>query len=593
MLLKRRINNFGIDMQKNISSKLKNLDLEDKIMLGLLLVIFVFLFYLVSNFKHIPGPVYGGDLYMIRGFTQAIIQGHPPWEDPLFEGNYAYYGWLSYLGTAFLVKLTGIGLEKMSTMLPAFMHILILFVCYKFGTAFFKSKRYGLIFMVAFFSLRIIDTKLSAGFATLFMMLTLWSWIEYEQGNKKYKYLMGLFWGLTALSHVNYFIVLSAMIGVSIFLQHVRGFKGGSKKVIVKFVRKYLPVFIIALLITLLLVGPWLFVYHMKTLNQTQQYSMQDIRTAGVGWIFKIVWETFVRTNGIIPFVWGMIVVLGLMFCLLNRKKLEQSYALYWLLSSILVASHHLITRPLFNNWIVPGLLWGNSIWIVSLVLFTYGLKNIELMLGKFGLSRDLLLVVFLVFLTLVSFQSFNNFNNDRWVQYGRILDSSLNLLFETERWIIANTDKDDIFLANDESAFALNALSGRRLVIARRTHANYYVDVEKRYADAIVMLYGNNKVKTLELLNEYSVDYLYVDSFLIQYPLLTSLEHEQFLTENGVNFSIQEVRLDPSTMNAPTFESIVVPPQDLMILEHNLTTVEKQFLINGQLHSMFYKINI
>ena len=581
-----------MELDKSIKTRIIGLDLEDKIFICLLFFIGIFLLYLVSGFKHVPGPIYGGDLYMIRGFTQAILQGNSPWYDPYFAGYYAYYGWFAYLITAILVKITWIGLERMSTLLPAFVQIFFLVVSYKFGSTFFKSKRYGLIFMLATFSFMIINTKLSGAFANLFTLLTLWSWIEYENGNKKYKYLMGIFMGLTALSHIINFVGVSAIIGFTLFVEFFREFlKRDKKKVFFEFINKYLVVFVIALLVALPLVGPWIFVYHMNTLNPTPQYCVQDVDKAGVGWIFSIVLNLFIRTDGILSFIFGIVVLLGIIFCFLNRKRLEHRFIIYWLIALILAASHFLITKPFLNKWITPGLLWGNSIWVVNLILFTFGLKNIELILSKFSLDKKIIFAAFVVFLTAVSLQTINNFNNDRWVQYGRSLDPSTKILFDTEAWMLSNTDKDDVFLANDESAFALNALSGRKVVTVRRTHANVYVDVEKRYADAIVMLYGNDKTKTDELLKEYSVDYLYIDSSLITMPMIVSLDYEDYLKENGVNYTIENVRWDPSTEDVPSFMSLVVYPQELRILNYNITTPVKQFLYNGQTHSVFYKI--
>jgi hypothetical protein len=149
------------------------------------------------------------------------------------------------------------------------------------------------------------------------------------------------------------------------------------------------------------------------------------------------------------------------------------------------------------------------------------------------------------------------------------------------------------VFLANDESSFALNAMTGRKLVIARRTHASYYVDVENRYADAVVMLYGNNLDTVKDLVRKYGVTYFYLDSFLMNYPLIVNLKYQDYLDQNGVNYTIQDVRLDPASGNSKLFRSMVVLPQQPRLLEWNITTPVKQFLISGQLHSVFYKVEV
>jgi len=558
---------------------------EDKFVYGFLVVFLLGLIMLVSKFKHIPGPLFGGDLYMIRGFTQAILQGNAPWLDSYFAGHYAYYGWLSYWVTAFLVKITGMSLEKMSYILPAFIQILIMYAGYLFGSKFFKDKKYGIIFMLSLLSLRVIDIKISGAFASLFMLLSLWSWIELERGNKKHKYLLGLFLGLTALSHILSFISVAGLIGCAVLFESIR-----TKKIPVK---KYLIPVVIAALISLILIGPWVFVYHMNTLNPSQQYSHADVTTQGIGWIVSIVWKFFIRIHqlftlkGLLKLVSGLLALAGFVFAFLNKKKFEQRAAFYWLIGAVLLTSHFLITKPLLNNWIAPGLLWGTINWIVFLVLLTYGIRNIELILKN---ERVFLVVAGLLFVGFM-FQSYVNFNNDQWVQYGRQTDQSLQIMFDTETWILDNTNKDDVFLGNDESSFALNALTGRNLVIARRTHANYYVDVDKRYADAFVMLYGNDRAKTEELLREYSVDYFYLDAYLMQRPMLTRFEFKDYLSRYGVNYSVSKERFDPAVADAPTYDALVVPPQEISLIEFNLTEPKKQFLIGPDTYSVIYQV--
>ncbi|MBS1266148.1 MAG: hypothetical protein MAG795_00113 [Candidatus Woesearchaeota archaeon] len=557
---------------------LDKLENKDKGVLGFLAFHLLSLLTMVFKLKHIPGPLFGGDLYMIRGFTQAILQGKAPWVDPYFAGHYAYYGWLSYWVTAFLVRLTGIGLERMSIILPAFIQVLIMGAGYLFGSKFFKSKKYGIIFMLSLLSLRIIDIKISGAFATLFVLLSLWSWTMYEQGNKKHKYWMGVFLGLTGLSHILSFISVVGLIGFAVIFESIK-----RKKIPIK---KYFIPGLITLIITLALIGPWIFVYNMNTLNPSQQYSHSDITQRGIGWIFQMVFKFFIR-RGIWRLISGLVALVGLIFVCFKKKNFETRTAKYFFIGGVLLTSHFLITKPLLNNWIAPGLLWGTVNWVVYLVLLVYGLRTLQILIKNDGIF----LIITGILLIGLIFQSYTNFNKDRWVNYGRQADPQMQVMFQVEDWILTNTEKDSVFLGNDESSFALNALTGRSLVIARRTHANYYVDVDKRYADAMVMLYGNNKTRTIELLRKYDVDYLYVDSNLIERPMLTRKKFENYLLKNGVNISIQNVRFDPAVADAPVYEAIVIPPQQLRLVEHNLTVPVKQFLIGQNMHSLIYQI--
>ena len=115
------------------------------------------------------------------------------------------------------------------------------------------------------------------------------------------------------------------------------------------------------------------------------------------------------------------------------------------------------------------------------------------------------------------------------------------------------------------------------------------YVDLDKRYADGIIILYGNNKTKQIELAQQYSLKYIYFDQF-ISYPMIVSLKYKKYLEDNGVNFSIQNVRLDPSTEEAPSYVSLVVPFQNPTIL--NITKSVKEFNIGNQKYGIIYRID-
>ena len=123
--------------------------------------------------------------------------------------------------------------------------------------------------------------------------------------------------------------------------------------------------------------------------------------------------------------------------------------------------------------------------------------------------------------------------------------------LLEIQNWVEENTDKNAVFLSHDELSFALNGLTGRKVVIERRTHFNPYVDFDQRNADAAVMLYGNDSGKTLELLKKYNVSYVYWDVSYIQFsqrePMLVRPSYEEYLGRYGVSYQPVEWYLDPA----------------------------------------------
>jgi hypothetical protein len=85
------------------------------------------------------------------------------------------------------------------------------------------------------------------------------------------------------------------------------------------------------------------------------------------------------------------------------------------------------------------------------------------------------------------------------------------------QKWVLANTKVNDVFLSTNELNFALNGLTGRKEVNGRTSHNSMFLDIGKRYSVAALMLYGNDSEERKKLLREYSVDYLYWDYYWIQ----------------------------------------------------------------------------
>ena len=59
-------------------------------------------------------------------------------------------------------------------------------------------------------------------------------------------------------------------------------------------------------------------------------------------------------------------------------------------------------------------------------------------------------------------------------------------------------------------------------------------------------------------------------------------------MRQNGVNFTVQNVRLDPAGVDTPMYASLVVMPQELKIV--NITTPIKQFNAGATPFAIIYK---
>jgi len=185
------------------------------------------------------------------------------------------------------------------------------------------------------------------------------------------------------------------------------------------------------------------------------------------------------------------------------------------------------------------------------------------------------------------------NFTNGKWVQYGMKDDQTIDANLKFGNWLIENTQNKDVFLANDETAFMLNSISGRKVVFARRTHVSSFVNVEKRYADGIGMLYSKDKNKVLELLKMYNVTYFYEDSFLYNHPIIINADMEIYFKKFDIPYNKTKGRLDPSIASSRVYDVLVINPQEVELLKHNITkpvyTVNVNNQIGGRLYELIY----
>ncbi|MEM4243140.1 MAG: hypothetical protein QXM31_04545, partial [Candidatus Woesearchaeota archaeon] len=224
-----------------------------------------------------------------------------------------------------------------------------------------------------------------------------------------------------------------------------------------------------------------------------------------------------------------------------------------------------------------------------------YGIRAVEQILAKKWPDENaqkIILAGVLVLVVALFIQRYGEYRADRWKQFGEQFDPTTQAWFSLGKWMQQNTGINDVVLAHDETCFAMNGLTGRKCVFVRRTHANYFVDVEKRYADGIVMLYGNNSGLIEKLLDEYDVDYVLLDAYMQQQPVLVDPRFEQYLSENNVTFSKIRERKDPSVPNAKVFDLLAVPFQPVSKALESRMSIVTSANIGTQPYLQLYRIN-
>ena len=254
---------------------------------------------------------------------------------------------------------------------------------------------------------------------------------------------------------------------------------------------------------------------------------------------------------------------------------------------------HHQMTKPLLDMWFLPQKLV--FIGFFSSIFLVGGLKVVYSNLKKYNISKGIFLVLVLILLaTPLAAAKYDSYVSNMWVQYGMNLDPQGEMMYELGDYLKNALGNDETVLAHDETSFGITAISGKHVVISRRTHASYFVDVDKRVADAAVMMYSNDIEKVEELLKGYNVRYFYVDGHLIKSYMLTRPEFSDYLADYGVDFQLENIKLDPAQPDEIAYKQdmLLIPPQEFGVIEELIDTLAVS-KIDDEIASILYEVKV
>jgi hypothetical protein len=169
-----------------------------------------------------------------------------------------------------------------------------------------------------------------------------------------------------------------------------------------------------------------------------------------------------------------------------------------------------------------------------------------------------------LLIIAITGFVNFQHRSEDQWEKVGRSDTSVTTAHYDLAKQIETNLQLNETILSNDESGFMLATLSGRKVMLTRRTHASYFVDIDQRIAQAAVAMYANDSTYTTKVLDTYNVKYWYIDQQFYQSPMRTHPKYADLLKAHNVSFSIikdrYDIALPPERANL--FDVLIIPPQ-------------------------------
>lgn len=505
-----------------------------KIHASLLILFLIVIYYLItqqiliSQFKSLPSPLYGGDYYFQLGSIIHIIEGGNPLEAHNIKGSepgyFILYSFLvAFVGKLFLLK-PMIAMFVFSQLLV----ILSLIIFYFFIFYIFRNHWIALLGTIIYLPITKFPILIYNAFTYSLIIPLFFFSIYYFLKNKNTKsgILLGFFIGLMSISHGSAFFVAFFSLFVLFFYlvilqnMYIKNFSIKlklNKENTFNYLRLFVLIFIIGFSISLLYWYKPIFVYHGKTLNDMQNWAFIDLTNFNyqIEYLFHILQNYFFNFGNIKTFFISIFSFLGVFFIFKNLEDKKSEYILLLLIISFVTTFHYFITEFLLKTHFVPQRISYFTFPLVTILLFCFTIE-------KFTSIKELkkyksLIIVSLIF-TILLFQHFEfqqKVEKDKWIQVGK-QPLSQDML-EMQKWVLNNTNVNDVFLSTNELSFALNALTGRKVMITRRSQNSPFLDIDQREADAAIILYGNNSKKRKELLEKYNISYLYWSNYWIQ----------------------------------------------------------------------------
>jgi len=138
---------------------------------------------------------------------------------------------------------------------------------------------------------------------------------------------------------------------------------------------------------------------------------------------------------------------------------------------------------------------------------------------------------------------------------------------------------------------FFFNAMTGKNVMVDRITHASVFVDPDKRAADMAVVLYGVNRTKAKEIIEEYNLRYGFMERGSVEFKttclarwnetqysqkkdktisaywcMQTSPKYDQYLADNGIETITAYVRLAAGDKDVPLKKVLVIKPYEIIL---------------------------
>lgn len=587
---------------------------QDYVVLVFLVIVAFYSINLVSNMKQLASPLYGGDHYFQLGSVNHMLDGGNPFAGSNVAGTLPGYLPLYGMIVAYTSKLLGLdGIQGMKLFSVIF-GLLGFLLLYVLTIKLSDDKTTALLGFVLVVNMALLPIFKYTTFTEIIMFplfyLTALAFLKKDTYPRAVCW--GIVLGLIGLSHAVGYI--AAMIFFGVFVIHylfTHYYSWTEKRVLVKKEEwkqrlKYVAViFLLGFLIALPYWFKPIFVYGgnpstdytgWNSIDLSQGSNQLDfLKTTLVGSFFQ-----FLRWGGDQKLSLAnlgfkglsLAIFLGLLFFVLRYKKYLQAehpallidrtslvFTAILILSAFIGAFHYIITQPLLDVDFIPSyanrFLWS----FMEIALAVFFIKEARKVIATIPHHAKLVYAIFLLLIVVgtgaMQVYAIQHFGTSQWYQNAQqdLGEQHKSLIEFMEKY----TDVNDVVLTTPELGFALNGLTGRKLVVTRRAQNDAFYDFDPRFRDASVILYGDPSRETtarkIELLKKYNIKYLYWDMYWVESeyrfdqnlniidwfdPLIVfdTPANRAYLEQYGVQFTPLHTWLDP-TLKGPQFKQL------------------------------------
>jgi hypothetical protein len=600
-------------MFESLKQKIRCCAWQEKVLCVSLLFFIIFYAVFFSDFNQFPSEYYGGDHYAHFASALKIYNTLNPFISSHYYSELQHYPWFVPGIIAFIAKISFQNPFSVAIFFPILILLAAIIITYWCGNLFFRNKSAALLLSLSWVVMFVPNFHPSE-FAKQLMipLIAVMILLTYRQEKISHLISAGIIYGIAGLEHMVTFVIASISI---FFLFFIKLFE---TKNIKKQCASFLIVCSIGLVLASLFWLPILIKYHAHTLNDWQLYSAASLYPSA-----ELVAGFFIPALTGYELLFLVSACIVFYFCFKNRDT--YLFVPCMLFSATLIGIiHPYFTYPLFNLSLgyyrfpivldfMKHLIIVWAVWMCwsELSLFVekkYAEKK-KLFYAGFG-------VISFVIISLVFVQTISNYQNSERYEYAVEDNELIDAYYELNTYIKENnliSEEGVTITTHADFGFFFNAMTGKNVMVDRITHASSFVDPNKRAADMAVVLYGNNRTKAKELIEEYHLAYGFMEKGSVEFKstclarwnetiqsrkkdktlsaywcIQTSPEYKEYLKENGIETATAYVRLAAGDKDVPLKKVLVIKPRDIVL---ETKTIYQYADSEGSLLLELYKI--